>query len=350
MKYNFQSSIIYDTIFYTIIYFCRDAVEELRKLDTNDVNEYYDAYNEFCATRNKIFPDEDLFPFFFFNGKRPCVMTELFSFFKYSCTYEEYRSKIVDKSFFKRYVLTYYFEPLISNEKLQSLLNNEYETTIYCSLLLNSVHHFSADSVHAFSSLLTHFDDLVISLVVYLDETFAAMKRFHKEKNTREIISNFLRNEEQLNIFKKIKLIDRNVTIADQSFGICYIAPYVSLVGSHNRKYTFINGYLRMQHLQILQYTFIKPVQAMRLFGEKYVENILQALQKEDKTASQLSRELYLARSSMSRLLQKLEEELILSSYIKGTARYFHINFDYIKEAKPRIMRYLDELICDNRK
>lgn len=105
-----------------------------------------------------------------------------FSFFKYSCTYEEYRSKIVDKSFFKRYVLTYYFEPLISNEKLQSLLNNEYETTIYCSLLLNSVHHFSADSVHAFSSLLTHFDDLVISLVVYLDETFAAMKRFHKRE------------------------------------------------------------------------------------------------------------------------------------------------------------------------
>ena len=70
MKYNFKSSIIYDTIFYTIIYFCRDAVEELRKLDTNDVNEYYDAYNEFCATRNKIFPDEDLFPFFFFQWKK----------------------------------------------------------------------------------------------------------------------------------------------------------------------------------------------------------------------------------------------------------------------------------------
>ena len=274
-------------------------------------------------------------------------MTELFSFFKYSCTYEEYRSKIVDKSFFKRYVLTYYFEPLISNEKLQSLLNNEYETTIYCSLLLNSVHHFSADSVHAFSSLLTHFDDLVISLVVYLDETFAAMKRFHKEKNTREIISNFLRNEEQLNIFKKIKLIDRNVTIADQSFGICYIAPYVSLVGSHNRKYTFINGYLRMQHLEILPYTFKKPipVEIMRFLGEEHVENILYSLQKMDKTASQLSRELYLSRSSMSRLLQRLEDGLILSSYTRGIARYFHINYAYIKEAKPKLIKYLDELL-----
>ena len=156
-----------------------------------------------------------------------------------------------------------------------------------------------------------------------------------------------MRNEEQLNIFKKIKLIDRNVTIADQSFGICYIAPYVSLVGSHNRKYTFINGYLRMQHLEILPYTFKKPipVEIMRFLGEEHVENILYSLQKMDKTASQLSRELYLSRSSMSRLLQRLEDGLILSSYTRGIARYFHINYAYIKEAKPKIIKYLDELL-----
>ena len=99
-----------------------------------------------------------------------------------------------------------------------------------------------------------------------------------------------------------------------------------------------LNGYVRYAYFN----NRVKPVYSMHILGNEWTAKIMKSLRDRDMTASQLSKSLYIAHTSIGRLLHKLEEEQLILSYSKGGKRYYHINFDYILVAKSKIIQYLD--------
>nr|WP_283243828.1 winged helix-turn-helix domain-containing protein [Bianquea renquensis] len=74
---------------------------------------------------------------------------------------------------------------------------------------------------------------------------------------------------------------------------------------------------------------------------------MLKILKKGDATVSQLSRIFHVSRTSIIRLVQALEKELILISYRDGWEHYYRINYDYLFYAKQKIDTYFDGMMVN---
>ena len=196
-----------------------------------------------------------------------------------------------------------------------------------------------------FSKLFIHFDDVMFYLGIYLDEVYNAMLSYHKknERYARKILNDLMNDKSQQNLFKKAHNMCDEMNLSKQAYSICYMDCYATRYDSTGSCYIFLFGNLMLRHLNgFVRYAYIKPIFSMRLMGDEWTAKIMLSLQKGTKTAAQLSKELFIPHSSINRYLRRLENELLLYSDIEGRIRYYHINYDYIKYAKPKILRYLD--------
>lgn len=86
----------------------------------------------------------------------------------------------------------------------------------------------------------------------------------------------------------------------------------------------------------------------MASMGHSVKIEIINELRKKELTVSQLARHLQLARTSITRYIQDLLDELVITKARKsGPEIYYRLNSIYLRYAKDTIDRYLDEAILD---
>ena len=112
-KINRSLGIVYDSIYHSVIFFNQETVRSFLKLNTEDMSQVFDNYYEFVNDKNVPEPSDDLYPFFYFDAKTPCVirkyLDKYFDFFNGSI--QSFVKLLKEKERLKRFVYNYYLKP-----------------------------------------------------------------------------------------------------------------------------------------------------------------------------------------------------------------------------------------------
>lgn len=112
MTINNYLGVLYDVIYYNVIYLNKESVRSYLKVYAEKEEDVFVFYDEFRKGKGAIDPPESLYPFFYYNLNRPCALS--LHFFKYfdffTGTYESYFNMFQDVGKFKRYMIFYYLE------------------------------------------------------------------------------------------------------------------------------------------------------------------------------------------------------------------------------------------------
>ena len=114
MEYLIEPGAIYDSLEYTMFYFCRDyAIDFLGEVSENEgaINWFNEVYEKY-----KIKPPDCLYPLFWTNGKRRFMMSLLWD--NITISYTDLRKKIQDRIFFKEFMYSYYVEPFCRQDEI----------------------------------------------------------------------------------------------------------------------------------------------------------------------------------------------------------------------------------------
>ena len=348
MKNTPEAAIMYDMISYSVIYFNKSTAVEFLKRETGipDEDTLLQAYREFSASCHLEVPP-NVYPFFYFNGTISCPLSKMWS--DYFKTYQQYRQQICNIHAFKSFIIKYFFENLVGEEDTEKIIKGDGETIARSLSLLTVSLHLDANLVPIFSNICYHFADLVKSLLAYLDRLQVILRQYHVKRmpQSNRILREFFSNEDQQNLFRKSYELEENIRLKEQVYSICYIQPYVQTFSTRDkREYVFLFGYLMLHCIEDrIHYGYINAVHALQVFGKVYTHDVLECLKSGNKTISQIARIMHISRTSISRLIYVLADELVLKSYKKEI--YYELNYEYLKHARTKIIRYLDELLLN---
>ena len=140
-----------------------------------------------------------------------------------------------------------------------------------------------------------------------------------------------------------------SIKLEDQTYTVCYLNQYIITYYCPNIKYIFVLGIdWHMLISQLLDYHHVTMQSIMSSLGHPTKVEIVNELRKGDMTISQLARALSLARTSISRYIVDLLDELVIIKARKsGPEIYYHLNSTYLRYAKDTFIQFLDQAILD---
>ncbi len=349
MNYVSGPACLYDAIFYAEIYFCRTMCTNTLSSITEDQEEMYSSYTDFFE-KYKVIPDKSIYPFFYYNGKRPCPLSDFcdknLSYFATSHT--NIRAYLCSNPLdFQYFIISYYFEQ-IPNADMDKILDGDAEAIANGLMHLCKTYDLEDSYMETYTELFYHFENVVEELIRYLDNVMFYMVKYHKNRlaDSHRTLQELFIDDIKVSQFKKAHSLEENLRLESQTYSICYMNPYITMYQGKENGYIFIFGNRMLDHIGgYVQYAYINPRRAMELLGHNYTMEILKVLDRGDTTVSQLSRIFNISRTSILRIVHSLEEELILTSYKEGWERYYRLNYDYLLYAKQKINLYLDKLI-----
>lgn len=202
--------------------------------------------------------------------------------------------------------------------------------------------------METYTELFYHFENVVEELIRYLDNVMFYMVKYHKNRlaDSHRTLQELFIDDIKVSQFKKAHSLEENLRLESQTYSICYMNPYITMYQGKENGYIFIFGNRMLDHIggyvqYAYRYRYIKPQRTMQLLGHEYTMKMLKILKKGDATVSQLSRIFHVSRTSIIRLVQALEKELILISYRDGWEHYYRINYDYLFYASKKLIRIL---------
>lgn len=348
MTYLIESAIIYDMIFFSTINLNGNvAVDFIKKESGIEQDEILENYNEFLNL-NTLTPPKSTYLFFFFDGSRPCPLSSQF-FNGYYSQYKDYRNRISNVPIFKKFILGYYFNELVGAENTELIMHGDGETITNSILLLIKKLHINENYYDIFSALCYNFGKVVKELLDYLDLLYDRMAQYHNHRITqsKRIIKNFFQDNKKQNLLQKYLILDSDFEFKTQLYSVCYMQPYVIISSKNDRQYTFIIGCNMLEQLDNrLHYNYIRATRSIQILGRVHVDEIINCLRQGPKTISQIARSLILARTSIGRIVYELSDELVLTSYKKGSEIYYQLNYAYFEQVRNKLIRYIDEIIA----
>jgi DNA-binding transcriptional ArsR family regulator len=347
MHYISEPGMIYDTICYSTIYFNRQTISAGLKLKNED--DLFFFYERFRMGKRKVDPPQKLYPFFYYDGKILSPIAVYF-FKTFDFLTDNFKSFIekLNLSEFKKLCFSHYLAQYENEVDIEFILSGDVDS-ILKAVALMSVHN---ENLIYFVDFFRHFETLVCELVDYLTDLYGKMKSFHSKYVPtvfNEIYEEYLKNEE---ILKKMYQIDNQYAFKDDAFSILMMQHFAILENIVlNRKILFFFGANSIKSISkwLGDYSRISVVSFGKAFGNEVKYDIIQELRKGEKTVSQLSKKLFISRSTVDRYLLSLCDELVVKVVKKaGTEIYYSLNPYYVIAAKEEINRYLDGIWRDH--
>ena len=349
---NESVGIIYDAFFYCVTYFNRKTLiaDPVINIDEHIQLFHYDSLR---ATTRVPDPPNCLFPLFYYDGRRCCPMTAYFDkYFDYfNDTVDSFYSNLLDKSKFKKFIMMYYFGNDFDDKGLQKLCLCEGETVLKAATILSK----KVDITY-YTDLFYHFSKLVDIAIEFLRQLTPFIQTYHSKHKaeTVETLQKFMVNDIQLLVKKRrLKSDDSHeVQLEKQVYSVCHLNQYIVADFCIDKKYIFILGvdWPRVFSLALNQ-PHVTMQSVMTALGHPVKVEIVNELRKRDLTISQLARRLHLARTSISRYVQDLLNELVIvRSRKSGPEIYYTLNSTYLRYAKATLDEFLDQAILDSDK
>ncbi len=350
MKINESLGVIHDAFFYCVAYFNRKTVVEYSSDNGLSVQSHLTNYDNLKTSKNALDPPEILYPFFYWDGKRSSVITAYFDQYidLFYNTIDDFYSILLNISQFKKFVMEYYFGSYFNEKELQKLCLSEGETVVRAVGILSKT-----VDITRYTYMFFHFRELVSVVVDFFKHIIPLIESYHaKQKNqTLDVIQKFVSGDNERLVRKCLMKSDEgdSIPLKNQTYSVCYLNQHIIKTSSQNRKYIFILGcdcHAYLAHL--IDYRHVTMYSITKTIGHPVKIEIINELRKNDLTISQLARHLQLARTSISRYIQDLLDELVIIKARKsGPEIYYHLNVAYFRNARKTITRYLDETILD---
>lgn len=345
--------VIYDVIYYNIVYFNKERIYERLKPYSEKDSEIFEYYYKFRKRNYSITPPDDFYPFFYVSQQEQSFITEYFrkNFKLDTGSYDSFFSILKNKSFMKRQLIFHFFEHLQDQINLDQLVKGQTDQVALAMIHLRN----HGTKMRSFIRVFLDFNTLVDELIAYLNKLTQQVILFHdKYKSIYDAtISNFCKKE----VFNKyIKMIGmESAKSSEVVYSVCLFHPYIVLSQFCGDKISGIllgcsysvfsrclSGYLGNQGVP----THVNYRSIAYILSNKTLEDIVIALNVEDLTITQLSVKLYISRSTVDRMIGFLYDELaIISSRKTGTERYYRVNPNFFIAGKESISCRIDTLM-----
>lgn len=351
MNINEDVGIVHDIIFYNVVYFSRkNMFAHPVGLDFYQQAIQLPHYDALISSKNCPTPPESLFPFFHTDGLRSSVVT---AYVNKHCNLFQLNTKnflslFLDKSNFKKFAITYYFGSSFNEKELQKLCLAEGETVARAMSILSETL-----SIKYFIDMFYHFNQLVDNMIDHLKELIPIITSYHTAHKTEtlDILQRFISKENQCLIRKSVIIPDEETLISldRQTFSVCYLDQSIIKSTSQGRKHFFVLGCDWAAYVSnAIDYRHVTMKSLMISLGHPTKIEIINELRKRELTISQLARRLQLARTSISRYIEDLLDELVIIKARKSGAEiYYRLNAIYFQYAKDTISKYLDDTLLD---
>jgi DNA-binding HxlR family transcriptional regulator len=310
-----------------------------------EVKEYYEKFQE---SKYYVQPPDSLYPFFYYDGKSPCLIScyidKCYDFFS-DDPIAELKKQLL-KPYFKRYAFNYYLGHLESDIKIDSLLKNDTEETAKAIAALSE----HKENLRHFVAFFIKYDMLINELIEYLERLYQGMLLFHKknimllDKAVKGFYGCFDKVRKLFNITERIDL-------NKQLFSLCFVHRYAFTYqkSKESNRHIFIIGIDVDDYFENAgAYKHISALTFGNAIGTKLKFDIIEELRKGDKTISQLSKKLFVSRTTIDRFMQSLRTEMVVNiTRKKGAEIYYALSPEYFSSAKSVIDKYIDDLLND---
>ena len=349
MTINESLGVVHDAFFYCVAYFNRKLVECPTDIVSFE-KIHLSNYDGLKSSKNVLDPPEIFYPLFYCDGKRSCVVTAYFNQYVdlFYNTIDDFYSLLLDTSKFKKFVMEYYFGSYFNERELQRLCLAEGETVVRAVAILSKV----VDIEH-FTYMFFHFRELAGKVVDFFKHIIPLIESYHakQKKQTLDIVQKFISGDTERLVRKRLMKSGEgdSIQLENQTYSVCYLNQHILKSSCQNRKYIFILGCdFHIFFANSIDYRHVTMQSIIKSIGHPVKIEIINELRKKDLTISQLARRLQLARTSITRYIEDLLDELVIAKARKsGTEIYYCLNAAYFEKAKTTITHYLDETILD---
>lgn len=199
-------------------------------------------------------------------------------------------------------------------------------------------------------------NDFIDAAIEYFKQLIPFIQTYRSRRKTEALdtLQKFMVDDIQLLVKKRrLKSDDSHeVQLEKQVYSVCHLNQYIVADFCIDKKYIFILGvdWPRVFSLALNQ-PHVTMQSVMTALGHPVKVEIVNELRKRDLTISQLARRLHLARTSISRYVQDLLNELVIvRSRKSGPEIYYTLNSTYLRYAKATFDEFLDQAILDSDK
>ena len=198
-----------------------------------------------------------------------------------------------------------------------------------------------------------HFNQVLDAMVEYFQQLIPIITSYHTayKAETMDILQRFISKENQCLVRKSVLISDEEAIISldQQTYSVCYLNQSIIKSFSQGKHYFFVLGCDWSTYIShSIDYHHVNMQSIMTSLGHPTKIEIINELRNRELTISQLARRLRLARTSISRYVEDLLDELVIIKARKsGPEIYYRLNSIYFRYAKETINQYLDETILD---
>ena len=235
MQFNYRLGVIYDTLFYNVVYFNKNTILDIirkNSLPEGNLFTYYDLLNKSKTLQP---PPQSLYPFFYYDGDNPSPLSTYFvnHFDLFRVHFNLFINELKCDKGFKEAIISYYCSTLPHNV-VESIIKGDPES-ISKAIAINSIHK---EKLFTFVKLFYHFNELVEILINHLSNLYLYIERLHRKmrKSYDSIIFRIL-TEENKCVIKEVSNVSNNAELLQQVYSICFTAPYTFLYAVHKTKH-----------------------------------------------------------------------------------------------------------------
>lgn len=336
LTYDDKMGVAYDTIFFGILLFGYETTyksfEKKFRITDKDFESYFDLKKSIPK------PPDDIYPFFFCDWTKACVLSEYF-FYHFHFGQDDFgdflHNLTHERREMKRAVFEYYLEKSFDESLFE--INNAFKLT---KLILNL--NYEQNLLLKLIEICTDYDRVFDGLLCFLKDTYEKVKEFHQNRIKDIDVRYFLSKEmcNKLNVFLNVEYIN---TCKKHKVSLCFLHPFVILYkGDPDLGLNLILGYkCEDQIATMVSFNKASPQLICEALGNPVKAQILEKLREGEYTASQLSELLFVSRQSVNRHLLWLNGQMFVRvSKRVGPEIYYEINSDFFKAAKTILYQY----------
>lgn len=352
MKHLTAPGIMYDVISYSVIYFNRDSYNNVKTYYSDKSIDTYKYYDIFRQGKRKIDPPDYLYPFFYFSSDPKNHFTNfslLQSYFLNHYNFLDFNlTNFLDSlkaPSFKQFCMAYYFKNHADQISIDGLAAGNVDDCMQAMLIL----HKHGDRLRYFYQLIRSFDELLPSLLEYLENCYVRMASFHAQFGQGffdDVYSYYLKNADDINKAQNLSTEDlQNIT--------CYTIHLIDHLMMFDRMPLnsdtgmFFFGSSSLENvLGWSNYSNLDVLSFCSAFGNEIKKDIIMQLAEKEQTISQLASALFTSRSTINRYVVSLYENLVIQISKKiGTETYYSLNPKYFVIVKKKVEDMLDQII-----
>jgi DNA-binding transcriptional ArsR family regulator len=350
MKYVAEPGIVLDTLAYTMFCFNQTLILQQGKLSalSNEmINDTFHNFDRFRTGKRKLSPPDELFSMFCVTSEsmQHYLMLEYFlqTYDFETCDTEAFFDSMTAESF-RAFCYSYYLEDTRADFSVESVLAGDTKSCVSMIALFDDM----GKNRLFFIDFICSFDALAATLITYLRACYAKMRAFHSELESlkEKSIEDCVFYEHNI---EKLYDVHREEN-ADEVFSICLIDQFTILLKSlHNGTDVFLIGSAFKEGMDRWKnYIDFSMLTVCKALGNDVSYEIVSELRNGEKTVSQLTKSLFLSRSTVDRyLMSLLKQRAICESRKIGVEIYYKLDPDFFRMAKGCLINEIQSILND---